>query len=1150
MRIERLDLIAYGAFADFSLDLAAPGVHLVFGSNEAGKSTTRGALDQLLYGIDERSRYGFKHGLRNLQLGARLSSADGTVIDIARYKRRKNPLLDSSGRPINQEALAPFLGGIDRRTFITEFALDSEELRKGGELLASGDGGMTELLAAARSGTQLNAALQGIERRQRDLYLKGGQKPLINANLTQLKGARQSLHLAVLRPQDYREADRAVAEAERELATVEAVLREKKRRLTELERLSTMLPMLAQQSDLSQRIAGIEAEGVIAPSNIREKLPELLGEQREFAAELRAHHVRLESLERQLSEIELDERVLRHADAIDRLVKELAAIQDAVERQVRSSGEAARIREQAERRLRMVHPEASLADVRLFRIPRALVEQARGLRDRGRTVADDCRRAAETVDRWRHKREQGDKELSELPLPEDASELRTAHNAVPDDLLSTFVETETTAEQTAKRFGQLLKLLGLPDLAPAEALVMRVPTWQQIEEATAKTHELEQARRDLLKDRDKDQQSLDSRRRKLARFIANDAPPTRRELDEIRGRRDELITRLLEDPTQKASALSAIEQADRTADAMIQHAKKVADRMALEREIAELEDTIPGYQTRLEVLDTAEADAQRSWEALWNTYPAKTPTMIEGSHVLDQIDQLRAFAQELQDTHVSLTHQQRRIEEHSARLRKLLRMPSSDPELLPGETTDLSRLLELVEVAQDRLEEHRRIADIRAASEATLKNAEANLAEAEVSLAAAKQTAADHEREWEKFLQRVGLPTDRDADTALADLERLGQVAQNVDEADEADRTARQDNLRIAEFRDLLDATARACGHDLPSSPAVWHLVVEPLAQALTEQRRAGELREQLIDQQRELTAQIAEANASVIKIQSFLDDFIVKLGVSSAADLELSVERASRVKEDLAKLATLKEALPQGEELRALSQQAAVTSDAEVEAELAELRDEIGKLEEHKSQWTERAAEKRQDLGRLNGSPDAARVAADIAQICAELADDAEEYLRLEVARRAILTCMEDYRNADQAPVLARAAEVFRVLTCDRYTGLELSDEERPSILAKAHDGALLAGAELSEGTRDQLYLALRLATLERHADAGNALPFAVDDIFITFDEERTAAGLRVLNDLAGRFQVIVFTHHQHVVATAVKELPPDRVHVHLLPR
>ena len=77
-----------------------------------------------------------------------------------------------------------------------------------------------------------------------------------------------------------------------------------------------------------------------------------------------------------------------------------------------------------------------------------------------------------------------------------------------------------------------------------------------------------------------------------------------------------------------------------------------------------------------------------------------------------------------------------------------------------------------------------------------------------------------------------------------------------------------------------------------------------------------------------------------------------------------------------------------------------------------------------------------------------------------------------------------------------------------------------------------------LSEGTRDQLYMALRLASVEqRLASTAEPMPFIADDLFVNFDDARTRAGLRVLADLARRTQVLVFTHHAHLLELARAE-------------
>jgi hypothetical protein len=55
-----------------------------------------------------------------------------------------------------------------------------------------------------------------------------------------------------------------------------------------------------------------------------------------------------------------------------------------------------------------------------------------------------------------------------------------------------------------------------------------------------------------------------------------------------------------------------------------------------------------------------------------------------------------------------------------------------------------------------------------------------------------------------------------------------------------------------------------------------------------------------------------------------------------------------------------------------------------------------------------------------------------------------------------------------------------------------------------------------MSDGTRDQLYLALRIAALEQHFRANGPMPVVADDLLINFDDRRAAAALRVLAELS----------------------------------
>ena len=97
--------------------------------------------------------------------------------------------------------------------------------------------------------------------------------------------------------------------------------------------------------------------------------------------------------------------------------------------------------------------------------------------------------------------------------------------------------------------------------------------------------------------------------------------------------------------------------------------------------------------------------------------------------------------------------------------------------------------------------------------------------------------------------------------------------------------------------------------------------------------------------------------------------------------------------------------------------------------------------------------------------------------------------------------------------------------------------------------DGRLVGVEGMSNGSHDQLYLALRLASLESWLQAHEPIPFVVDDILLNFDDRRALAALRALAELSRRTQVLFFTHHRHLVELAEANLPTGVLFVHELP-
>jgi uncharacterized protein YhaN len=143
---------------------------------------------------------------------------------------------------------------------------------------------------------------------------------------------------------------------------------------------------------------------------------------------------------------------------------------------------------------------------------------------------------------------------------------------------------------------------------------------------------------------------------------------------------------------------------------------------------------------------------------------------------------------------------------------------------------------------------------------------------------------------------------------------------------------------------------------------------------------------------------------------------------------------------------------------------------------------------------------------------------------------------------------------GADVGPVVERTSEYFARLTCGEWDGVErvYGEGGTPEFFAvhsREPEQSFVALDDLSEGTRDQLFLALRLAYLVEHAHRGERIPFIADDILPSSDNERAAATMSLFADVSERFQVIVFTHHAHLTGIA-EEAAGERVQTHDLPR
>jgi len=222
-----------------------------------------------------------------------------------------------------------------------------------------------------------------------------------------------------------------------------------------------------------------------------------------------------------------------------------------------------------------------------------------------------------------------------------------------------------------------------------------------------------------------------------------------------------------------------------------------------------------------------------------------------------------------------------------------------------------------------------------------------------------------------------------------------------------------------------------------------------------------------------------------------------------------------------------------------------------DIDGEISRLTAETETLNREKSELDQRIGSERTELGKMDGSARAAELAEEIQLLLGGLENDVEQYARLKIASKILNQAIERYRNKSQEPILKRTTELFKQITGGSFQGVraEFDDTGQPVLVGVRPGGKEIVPVEgMSDGTADQLYLALRLAGLQDYLERNEPIPFIVDDILIKFDDDRAVAALRALEGLSEQTQVIFFTHHRHLLELARKNVDASVLIEHTL--
>lgn len=1142
MRFTRLDILRYGALTDRTLDFRAGArLHVIYGPNEAGKSSALSAISDLLFGFPTAAEQSFLHEPNTLRIGADINARDGARLSFRRRRGRKGTLLapDDKETPLAEDALAPFLGNLSRDVFERAFGLDSQRLRQGATAMLRSGGEIGSLLFSAASGlTGLSRLRQSLETEADGIYAARRSKDRgFYQALDRYEDARKAERDNELKSGDWKKLLAEVAELETELERLQTERRGTREALDRLKRLKTLQPLLAEidaESMALDRLADLAA----IPDSFADTLEQRLRDRQASEEELRRARQAVARAEEDLSRIQVDDALLQISGDVTQLFADTGNYRAQRHDLPRVDQELAGY----DTTLSQLARRLGLAEIELERQQPSDIDRARlsELVEQGRQLSRQMQSLAEQSENERRQLAALERDslagrlIDPRPYIDQLEALAGDLSALSrlDGLETQIRRIEADLEEAARRLQ--------PPVGDIDAL-FSVPL-PEATEITGHRDVIDDARSKMREAAGK-LQSYDEQLAEIERTLADAERTgpivTREQIAAAREGRDgqwvSIQQRWSDGAAPEAKLLAALTmslaEADRLADAALSDADRVARHADYRLRQARLLQEREEASRRLKICEKSFKDAQAAFAALFEPcgIDALDPsTMLEWRRGVELLRRERKALRDLLDERDENALAEGRV---LPALQDIVEATGYRSGRLPPAAI-AEGLRKHLRLLSERWSESRtREGEIGAARD--------RLARFDDQQQILERQHADWRGAFGKAVELLGLPSDTTLDMANAALKAWEELPDLL--AERENRLRRVNGMRrdMADFERRLATLAATSGYELD------HLPPDGAAEALHTRINAmrGELkkRDSLEEERQRGEGLVARQEAALAAIATDLDLLTGDLGCMEDLPALLS-----RLRERLRLSARLAESRDR------FRQQADGKAEDDLRAELAGFERvaadlEIERLtEEDQRQFamhgelSARLAENRRQRQSLETGVSAEYAVFEKLSAEQEAKDLARQWVVLRIAARMLAGSMEAYREKQADPVVRRAGELFSQLTGGRFSRLVEAHDESDALqlLAERAAGERVPLDGLSEGTGDQLYLALRLAFLEDYSARNEPAPLIVDDIFQTFDDERARAGLQVLAATADRFQTILFTHEKSVVEIAESEI------------
>lgn len=1132
MRLKELNLLAYGKFTDCELQFprSEHDFHIIIGPNEAGKSTVRRGIRELLFGMERQSPLGFLHPQSDLKLKAVLEAAMGKL-EFIRTKQQKS-LRSLADEPLPDGYLAVAFGSLTEDAFIHLHCLDHTALVKGGRGIVDPSTSVSQMLFQAASGLESFAAVRDtLRERSVELFTARGKKSEYSAASERLGAAQKVLKDLQVRSKDWVQASEELDNARSALGTE----REKRAELEQLrsawERSRRLGSRIEQYDDLLQELADL-GETLAFAANAKATLEQGITELNTAAGITQTRESDVQARQEELAALQLDEAVTDLAPEVAQLAQlcgqcvkyptDIASRKNEVQLWLREA--LAHAKQfgwgESEEEIRSRVPQD-----RVLRTLESLLKERGGLIEAERGACETQNRQQQTLDAVNQKlRDLGDSSYD--PAVEVALD-----QALPHKSSVAKERTLRAAVGTAKtKLGNALATLGRPAMDVDKLRQLQLPSRERITSIKATRQEIA-SQLSLRKSRAEESQlSSQALELQVSQFEAGNKVVTAAEVAVARRERDGVWGEI------KAGTLAVAGGAPRL-DANLRLADELADARTLSESAAAslqgLRDQHQAAKEQAEAHAQLAEDKQRELDEFDSTWTAQAAQWgIDGIELPDMHDWLAkrdtvlATADDLQSREIEL-----RLEQDAATdVGKALAAAMVKAGIEIGQNTGLA---EMAARAEEYAEEGK-------TQRVTKQGLLQQQADAKVALEQAKQAVISKTEavtqwngRWSAALAAANLQiTDTaEVEAAIYAGREIRQLLTKVDDH----RVSRIDMME-AEL-ELLGNTARELAQEL--APELLQGKPQEISQALT--TRLQRARAQA-DKHTSATNALNEAQR-ILKEAKDRAELVKKamgsvLQLAQVEDPSLAVplvEKADRKRHLQQEVHSAKLAIERDSDALSLDKLRLNFQEhppVEAPGKIQDIKDRLEESDRTMTQLVQAEVTARQAFETIDGSEKAAVAEAQRQEAIADMSTAGEEYVQLATASTLLKWAVDRYRDRKQGPLLERASSIFESLTIGSFRKLRIDyDQTPPALLAYRSEGAPVKVEGLSDGTRDQLFLALRIAALELQSEQGEPVPFIADDLFVNFDDERSKAGLKALWNLSTKTQVIFLSHQEHLL-------------------